>query len=244
MPTRRPCSRCAAGGRAALRRSPRGKLRVRALWSEDAIDNERLRPLGKRLINIFDESLRRSERIALVHHLEVATSKEESLLLLLGLSRLPGGRQFAPQADATIELRIVEGDGQGKTFADTPVEIGVRLRKGAGYQGDWLTTAGLVRDFDALVPQAWRTLARSLREVRAETATMLLDEMSLRRKQAEAEVQIVKAVRKPQPSGINDAAKIRIDALHHAEARAQARSELRRGGSGVCQRLGLPERWR
>ena len=211
--------------------SPRGKLRVRALWSEDAIDNERLRPLGKRLINVFDESLRRSERIALVHHLEVATSKEESLLLLLGLSRLPGGRQFAPQADATISCASSKETAKARRLP-TRRSIGVRLRKGAGYQGDWLTTAGLVRDFDALVPQAWRTLARSLREVRAETATMLLDEMSLRRKQAEAEVQIVKAVRKPQPSGINDAAKIRIDAaMHHAEAASSSiRATPRRFG--------------
>ena len=72
------------------------------------------------------------------------------------------------------------------------MEIGVRLRKGAGYEGDWVTTAGLVRDFDALIPQAWRKLAQSLGEVHAETATTLLDEMSLRRKQAEAELHIVR----------------------------------------------------
>ena len=153
-----------------------------------------------RLIELFDESLRRSDRVVLVHHLEAGTSKEESLLLLMGLSRLPGGRQFTPQADATIELRIVEGDGHGKTFPETPVEIGVRLRKGAGYQGDWMTTAGLVRDFDALIPQAWRKLARALGEVRAETGQTLLDEMSLRRKQAEAEVQTVKDLRNSSDS--------------------------------------------
>ena len=117
-------------------------------------------------------------------------------MLLMGLSRLPGGRQFTPQADATIELRVVEGDGSGKTFPETPVEIGVRLRKGAGYEGDWVTTAGPVRDFDALIPQAWRKLAQSLGEVHAETATTLLDEMSLRRKQADAELQTAQELRK------------------------------------------------
>ena len=124
-------------------------------------------PLGGRLIEVFGEALQRSEQVVFVHHLEAATAEEESLLLLMGLSRLPGGRQFTPQADATIELRVVEGEGRGKTFAETPVEIGVRLRKGAGYEGDWVATAGLVRDFDAMIPQAWRKLAQcSARSVR------------------------------------------------------------------------------
>ena len=190
-----------------------GKLRVRTLWAAEAIDSERVRPLGKRLIDVFDGALQRSDRVLLVRHLEAATSKEESLLLLLGLSRLPGGRQFTPQADATIELRIVEGDGRGKTFFRTSVEIGVRLRKGAGYEGDWVTTAGLARDFDALIPQAWRKLARSLGEVHAETATTLLNEMALRRKQAEAELQTAKDLR-----NTSDSIEIMFMALPHAEA--------------------------
>jgi hypothetical protein len=197
-----------------------GKLRVRTLWAPESIGNERIRPLGRRLIELFDESLRRSERVLLVRHLEAATSKEESLLLLLGLSRLPGGRQFTPQADATIELRVVEGDGRGKTFPLTPVEIGVRLRKGTGYEGQWVTTAGLIRDFDALLPQAWQKLAQSLGEVRAETATALLNEMSLRRKQAEAELQAAQKLLKsgPRPADPRRAEALMAAALAHTEA--------------------------
>ncbi len=171
-----------------------GKLRVRALWSADATGNERIRPLGKRLVEVFDEALQRSDRVLLVHHLEATTTKEESLLLLMGLSRLPDWRQFTPQANATIELRLVEGDGSGKTFSDTPLEIGVRLRKGAAYQGDWVTTTGPVRDFDATISRAWQKLAQSLGEVRPETATALIDEMELRRKQAEAEVHTAREI--------------------------------------------------
>ena len=195
-----------------------GKLRVRTLWAAEAIANERIRPLGRRLIDLFEQSLRQSERVLVVRHLEAATSKEESLLLLLGLSRLPGGRQFTPQADATIELRVVESDGRGKTFPETPVEIGVRLRKGAAYQGDWVTTAGLVRDFDSLTAQAWHKLAQSLGEVRPETAATLLNEMSLRRKQAEAELRTVTELRKSPHSGPNDLARTLMAALLHAEA--------------------------
>ncbi len=196
-----------------------GKLRVRTLWATEAIDNERLRPLGGRLIDVFNESLRRSERVVLIRHLEAATAKEESLLLLMGLSRLPGGRQFTPQADATIELRVVEGEGRGKTFSDTPVEIGVRLRKGARYEGDWVTTVGLVRDFDAMIPQAWRKLAQALGEVRPETAATLLEAMSLRRKQAEAELQTVQELRKSMTRGTYDEqGGFLLTALPHAEA--------------------------
>ncbi len=174
-----------------VNRPTAGKLRVRAIWSDNAIANERVAPLRQRLIEVFDTSLRKSERIVLVHHLEAATAKEESLLLLMGLSRLPGQRQFSPQADATVELCIVEGDGRGKTFPETPVEIGVRICKGAELEGDWTTTAGLVRNFDALIPQAWQKLAQSLSEAQPEAAALLVNEMSLRRKQAEAEMQAV-----------------------------------------------------
>ena len=189
------------------------KLRVRTLWAAEATPNERIRPLARRLIEVFEESLKRSDRVMLVQHLEAATAKEESLLLLMGMSRLPGGRQFTPQADATIELRVGEGNGQGKTFSETPIEIGVRLCKGANYQGDWATTAGLVRDFDAMIPQAWQKLSQSLREVRAETATTLLNEMSLRRKQADRELQIIKDLEKGFLT-----LEVRMSQLKHAEA--------------------------
>lgn len=198
-----------------------GKLRVRALWAAEAVVNERLRPLARRLIDVFEQSFKRSDRVVLVHHFEAATSKEESLLLLMGLSQLPGGRQFTPQADATIELRVVEGDGRGKTFPETPVEIGVRLRKGADYAGDWATTAGLVRDFDSLIPQAWQKLAGSLGEVRPDAAGALLDEMALRRKQAEAELQAMRNLSIASPSNQNDDRKYlktALTILAHAEA--------------------------
>ena len=165
-----------------------GTLRVRVLRREGGAGGERMAPLAARLGDVFDEALRRSQQVVFVRHFEAATSKEESLLLLMGLSRLAQGRQFCPQADATIELRVVEGDGQGKKFSETPVEIGVRLRKGARCEGDWTTTAGLVCEFDAMIPQAWRKLAAALGKIRPETAGSLIDEMALRRKQAEAEL--------------------------------------------------------
>ncbi len=202
--------------REALRdaaKSTVGKLRVRTIWSSDAIPNERMRPLGRRLIEVFDEALKRSDRVVLVRHLEAATAKEESLLLLMGMSRLPAGRQFTPQADATIELRLVEGDGQGKTFPETPIEIGARLRNGTDYQGDWAVTTGLVQDFDAMIPQAWQKLSQLLGEIRPETASVLLNEMALRHKQAEAELRIIKDLEK----GLL-LLDVRLSQLEHAQA--------------------------
>ena len=91
--------------------------------------NPRLEPLARRLNGSLKRRWR-SPRLTPVHHLEAASAKEESLLLLMGLSRLPGSRQFLPQADATLELRLREGDGRGKTFEETPVEITVRVIRG------------------------------------------------------------------------------------------------------------------
>ena len=172
-----------------------GKLRVRTLWSTEDIDNERIRPLGRRLIALFDESLRRSDRVLLLHHLEAATSKEESLLLLMGLSRLPGGRQFAPQADATIELALREGEGRGKSFQETPVEIHVRITRGGSGHDQSLATVGTVAQFDRAATETWEKLAAMLREAQPGAAASWLDEMAVRRRQAEAELRIVRTLR-------------------------------------------------
>ena len=219
------------------------KLRVRTLWHADAIVNERIRPLGRRLIGVFDEALQRSDRVVLVQHLEAATAKEESFLLLLGLSRLPGQRQFTPQADATIELRISEGDGQGKKFSETPLEIGVRLRRGAAYEGQWMTTVGLVRDFDAMIPQAWQKLSRSLGEVRGETVATMLKEMSLRRRQAKGELQLVNDLRAVAANerGAGDSRerhlKALFEALPHAEAAMKLDPTFPEAGAALVQTL-------
>ncbi len=174
---------------------PAGKLRVRTLWSTEDVDNERIRPLARRLGGLFDESLRRSDGVLLVNHLEAATSKEESLLLLMGLSRLPGGRQFTPQADATIELALREGDGRGKTFQETPVEIRVRITRGGPDRDQSLTTVGTVARFDRAAAEAWEKLAGVLREARPGAAAGCLDEMAVRRRQAEAELCIGRTLR-------------------------------------------------
>ena len=194
-----------------------GKLRVRTLWAAEATPNVRMTALGKRLIEIFEQSLDRSERVVLVRHLEAATAKEESLLLLLGLSRLPGGRQFTPQADAAIELPRRRGRRPRQDISRDTRGNRRALRKGSGYEGNWVTTAGLVRDFDTLIQQAWRKLAQALGEVRPETATTLLSEMSRRRTQADAELQLVREMRKSPSTGPRQGAKILLVALPHAE---------------------------
>ena len=94
-------------------------LRVRLLEVDNPGKSARLEPLADRLRETFASALARSDGVRPVHHFEAATAKEESLLLTLGLSRLGGGRQFVPQSDATIELRIREMDGVGKTFEQT-----------------------------------------------------------------------------------------------------------------------------
>lgn len=163
-------------------------LRVRLLEVENASKSARLEPLAGRLRETFDNALQRSKGVLLVHHLEAQTAKEEALLLTMGLSQLPGGRQFVPQSDATIELRIREMDGVGKTFDQTQVEVAWRVRKGQQYVGDWATTAGKVNDFDSLLKTAWARCAETLGQASPQAANDYLNEMALRRKQAQAEL--------------------------------------------------------
>ena len=68
-----------------------------------------------------EEAVAKSPQGLPVRHLEAATAAEESLLLALGLSPLPGGRQFVPQAERRHRIfPFREGDGRGRTFDQTP----------------------------------------------------------------------------------------------------------------------------
>ena len=169
-------------------RADKGKLKVRCLEAENEEHNPRLRPLVDRLERVFQEAVARSPQLVPVLHLEAASSKEESLLLLMGLSRLPGGRRFAPQADATIELSVREGDGRGKTFEETPVEIAVRIIRGDASGDRSFTTVATVAEFDKAAVKTWEQLAGLLREAKPTAATDWLDDLAARRRQAEAEL--------------------------------------------------------
>ena len=163
-------------------------VRVRLLEVDNPAKSARLEPLAIRLREAVAGALARSEGVRPVHHLEALTAKEESLLLTLGLSKLPGGRQFTPQSDATIELRIREMDGIGKTFEQTRVEVSWRVRKGERYSGDWAGAEATVADFDKLVKDAWTRIAAEIGKVTPGAGNDFLNELTLRRRQAQAEL--------------------------------------------------------
>ncbi|MEX0704963.1 MAG: hypothetical protein WD069_22880 [Planctomycetales bacterium] len=192
-----------------------GKRKVRLLPVNDLQGNVRLRPLAYRLENAFRESLRKSEHVVLVQHLEAASSWEESLLLSMGLARLPGGKQFAPQADAAIELKLEERDAVGKTFDQTTVVLGVGLHDGGGGEIDWSESTAKVRDFDQLIVRAWESTAERLDAVRGISAADVLKEFATRRQQAEAELRAAKSVC-PDPSSTSPPEKI-AEAIEHLE---------------------------
>ena len=174
--------------------SEKGQLKVRWLEAENEEQNPRIEPLVRRLEGVLEQAVARSPQLVAVQHLEAASAKEESLLLLMGLSRLPGGRQFVPKADATIQLRVREGDGQGKSFDQTPVEIMVRVIRGdAGGDQSFAIDATVAR-FDAAATETWEKLAGLLREARPDAAANWLDDLAARRRQAEAELRAARSI--------------------------------------------------
>ena len=219
-------------------------LRVRLLEVDNPGKSTRLEPLAIRLRDAVAGALARSEGVRPVHHLEALTAKEESLLLTLGLSKLPGGRQFTPQSDATIELRIRELDGVGKTFEQTRVEIGWRIRKGETYSGEWASADAAVKDFDGLLKTAWARSAESLGRASPRAAGDYLDEMALRRKQAQAELDAAQAMRAsrghvtdPVARAARLAAAVKIDPTFEEAAYHYAIAVLNRGWSSYDPKL-------
>jgi len=175
--------------------TPRWKLRLAGVESNQT----RMGPLGLRLEKLFIDALGQSGGIMLVQHLEAASAQEESLLLMLGFSRLAGGRQFAPQADATLELRIAESDAIGKAFEDTPIEVSFRLVRAGQASDKWTTAKGAVRDYDQLAKQAWQALTGQLDKADAGIGSKMLDDLASRRKQALVELKAVDNVKPDLP---------------------------------------------
>jgi len=164
-------------------------VRVRLLEVDNPAKSTRLEPLAIRLRDAVAGALARSEGVRPVHHLEATTAKEESLLLTLGLSKLLGDRQFTPQSDATIELRIRELDGIGKTFEQTRMEIAWRISKAGGSTADaWSSAEATVADFDQLVRDAWARIAAEIGKTAPGAGNDFLNELALRRRQAQAEL--------------------------------------------------------
>ena len=178
---------CRAGAE-AVRADDGNVLSVRHLGVQSPEGVARLEARARHLDRLFEQVLAQSRRVRLVQHLEAMTAREESLLLLMGLSRLPGGRQFQPQADGLLEARVSERDAVGKTFEETTVEIRFRLSTTAGDAETWETVAGPFAQWDALAREACERLARRLGEADSAAVGDWAAEMLRRRRQAEAEM--------------------------------------------------------
>ena len=193
-----------------------GRLRVRFLGVENPERNPRLAPLAARLGQVFEQALARSPALVHVRHLDAGSAMEESLLLLMGLSQLPGGRRFVPQADAAIELSVRERNGRGKTFEETPIEIVVAIDRAGKADAQSLLIHGTVATFDGAIARAWQKLSEVLREAQPAAADEWFGDMAVRHRQAEAELRAASAILHEEPR-TRDVQKL-LARVAHAEA--------------------------
>jgi hypothetical protein len=158
-----------------------------AVATPDNVD--RLDSMADHLGQMIEEVAARVPGVCVVQHLEALSSKEESLLLLLGQARLAEGREFAPQADRLLNVELTAKDAKDKPVEnDTAIEIRFRLSPD-GKHGDWARVQGTVADWSHLASQACQLLARQLGQIDADTTDKYVTEMILRRHQAEAELE-------------------------------------------------------
>jgi len=168
------------------------RLRVRLLGVDNVGHSPRLEPMAAHLVDIIQQTVTRSSGCAIVRHLEAITSKEESLLIHMGLARLAGGRRFLPQADVTMEAEIKETQTVGKTFKQTPLEVRFRLTRRGQKPSKWTTAAGTVAEWEKIVRDTCRQVAAGLGQTEPVPFGDYAAEMVRRRKQAEAELAAAK----------------------------------------------------
>ena len=220
-------------GLAALPSAQGGRMKIR-LVGAPVVVQPRMRPLVERLSKTVEQSLASVENVVLVHHLDAGSAAEDSLLLLMGFSRLGGQRQFLPEADATVELRIAEEDAIGKSFEETGILLGARIRKGKSQTGEWMETRGRVGKFDELVADVVR---KSLEALGVPPGKAGAADMALRRKQAEAELRAISH----GGEGL-DRAETQSRNLAHIEAAIKLDPTYREAYSELLSCLGQPER--
>ncbi len=174
-----------------FKRPEKKRLKVRFLGGENVDRNTRMNSLAHRLQSVMQESLRQSQQVIVVEHLEAMTSQEESLLLYSGLSRLAGGRLFAPQADATLALRIQGKDVLDKDFKKTPVEVSVQFLRKTQKEAQWKSFQGTVETFDKSITQSWESIAKEIKGVPPLVVKDVLSSLATRHRQAEKELDAV-----------------------------------------------------
>jgi hypothetical protein len=174
----------------------------------------RMTSLGNQMVLLFGEALKKNSAIELVQHLEATTAAEESLLLYMGLSKLPGGRTFSPQSDVTMEFRVTETDAIGKTFEETGIELGLRWQPAGKPPSKWITVSGKVGGYDALASQAWQHLEKERSATPAKPSQAVFDNLATRRKQAKLEMQ---AARSLQPSDDMTKAQLLTAKIRHLD---------------------------
>lgn len=174
-----------ASARQVLVRGANGRLNARVLHVPQPLRTARIESLGESLAKDLTRLLDGSPGVRVVHHLEARSAKEESLLLLLGMSRLGDGRVFAPQADLTLELRLAERDGAGRTFDQTPVDV-VAALNWATQPAEELRISGTAGERASMAASLYAELETRMAGRGVVSAEQ--GEMSLRRKQAIAEL--------------------------------------------------------
>ena len=200
------CQRAAKGVSA-----PEGRraTKLRLLGVTILQPSARLEPLREQLEQAISYTAGKCPGVTLVHHLDAMTVKEESLLLALGLSQLPGGRQFVPQADVVVEAELREVNAEGRTFPETPLEVHLRF----GPADEWESVAGTVVGLKDLASAVCLRVSSRLGASRPAGLDDFLTDMSVRRAQAEAEFKaaMARADRDGKPPLGLVAAAVKID---------------------------------
>ena len=194
-----------------------GRLRVRLVDAQSPYDQQRMQPLARKLRNALATRLADVPNVQVMEHIEAATTKEESLLQLMKLSRLPGQRDFSPEADVLIELLVQEVDAIDKVFEQTVISAGMRRTPRGQPADEWAESKGTVSDFDQLVRATWFELRSRL--ALPLPAAPQDDEELLRTRRQQAFNEIRAAGRVVIPTGVpsETARELRREQLAHLD---------------------------
>ena len=193
-----------------------GRLRVRLVDAQTPGYQQRMQPLARKLRDEMAAQLIAAPQVQVMEHIEAATTKEEALLQLMGLSRLPGQRVFAPEADALIELRVQEVNAIDKTFEQTVISAGLRRTPRGQPAEAWTDTQGAVSDFDRLTRATWTELQSKLALLKTER-TSDDDTQRTRRQQAFEEIRAAGRIVIPTGTPSQNRTELRQKQLEHLD---------------------------
>jgi cell division septum initiation protein DivIVA/tetratricopeptide (TPR) repeat protein len=182
----------------SIKRPNKKRIKVRYLGAREP-PQLRLRPIATQLTRSIDGHFRKNKLIQIVDHIESASAAEESIFLMMGLTRNSSGSGFSPAADVTVSMSIDQRDASGKTFENVMLEVRTTFET-TGQAPQFAIHSDQIGKFKStLIPKIWGDVLAGVKTSATGKQRSNIQSLAIRRAQADRELQLIQMIDRKLP---------------------------------------------